>query len=165
MTTWHRPILGAMAAGALALAAAAPAQSQPDQSGVRVGVLTCHRAAGWGMIVGSSRQVRCSFEHDGRVVGYYRGHIDKLGVDVGYQDRGTLVWAVFAPTNGPPHGSLNGRYGGVTAGASLGAGAAANVLVGGFDRSISLQPLSVEGTTGVNLAAGVAGMTLHSAPA
>ena len=158
MSKLHRTILGAVAAGSLALLASAPAHAQ---SGVRVGVLTCNEASGWGLVFGSSRQVRCTFDHDGHNVARYNGHIDKFGVDIGYQSGGVLVWAVFAPTNGPPPGSLNGSYAGLTAGASVGVGAAANLLIGGLDRSISLQPLSVEGTTGVNLAAGIGALTLH----
>ena len=75
-----------------------------------------------------------------------------------------MVWAVFAPTNGPLPGSLNGHYVGATAGATVGVGASANVLVGGLDRSIALQPLSVEGKQGLNLAAGIGAMTLEYVP-
>jgi hypothetical protein len=108
--------------------------------------------------------VRCTFSHDGHDVARYRGHIDKFGVDVGYQSAGVLVWGVFSPTQGVRPGSLDGHYGGVTAGATVGVGAGANVLVGGSDRSISLQPLSVEGMTGLNLAAGIGEVTLHYVP-
>ncbi len=161
----HRPILGAMAAGALALATAAPANAQqPDQSGVRVGVLTCNEASGWGVIFGSSHEIHCTLDTNGRIVARYKGHIDKFGVDIGYQSGGVLVWAVVAPTNGAKPGSLNGNYAGVTAGAAVGVGASANVLVGGLDRSIALQPLSVEGMQGVNLAAGIGAMSLEYVP-
>jgi hypothetical protein len=158
----HRSILGALAVGAVALAVAGSASAQaPDQSGVRAGVLTCDEASGWGLVLTSSRDVNCTFSNnDGRVVAHYTGHLDKFGVDVGYHDAGVLIWGVIAPTNGPKPGSLDGTYVGVTAGATVGVGAAANVLVGGFNRSVSLQPLSVEGSTGLNIAAGVAGLTL-----
>ncbi|HXQ10492.1 MAG TPA: DUF992 domain-containing protein [Caulobacteraceae bacterium] len=161
----HRPILGAMAAGALALAAAAPANAQqPDQSGVRVGVLTCNEASGWGVIFGSSHEIHCTLDTNGRIVARYNGHIDKFGVDIGYQSGGVLVWAVVAPTSGAKPGSLNGSYAGLTAGAAVGVGASANVLVGGLDRSIALQPLSVEGMNGLNLAAGIGAMSLEYVP-
>jgi Protein of unknown function (DUF992) len=75
-----------------------------------------------------------------------------------------MVWAVFAPTEGPPPGSLDGTYGGVTASATAGVGVGANLLIGGSDRSISLQPLSVEGNTGLNVAGGIAGLRLHYLP-
>ncbi|HXQ11390.1 MAG TPA: DUF992 domain-containing protein [Caulobacteraceae bacterium] len=163
MKMLHRPILGALAVGVVALAAASSANAQaPDQSGVRAGVLSCDEASGWGLVVTSSREVNCTFSNnDGRVVAHYTGHIDKFGVDIGYHDAGVLIWGVIAPTTGPKPGSLDGTYVGVTAGATVGVGAGANLLVGGSDRSISLQPLSVEGTTGLNIAAGVAGLTLH----
>jgi hypothetical protein len=158
----HRSILGAVAACALSVGAfGAHAQ---DGSGVRAGVLTCNEASGWGMILGSTHAIHCTFERDGRILARYKGSIDKFGVDVGYQSGGVLVWAVLAPTNGPPPGSLNGHYAGITAGATVGVGATANLLVGGLDRSISLQPLSVEGQQGLNLAAGIGAMTLEYVP-
>ena len=160
----YRPVLGAITAGVLALTAAAPTQAQTDQSGVRIGVLTCNEASGWGMVFGSSHDIHCTLSTDKGVVARYKGHIDKFGVDVGYQSGGVLVWAVFAPTNGAKAGSLNGAYAGLTAGASVGVGASANLLTGGLDRSIALQPLSVEGNNGLNLAAGIGGMTLTYVP-
>ena len=161
MSILHRSILGAVAAAGLALVASAPAHAQ---SGVRVGVLTCNVASGFGLIFGSSKEVNCTFERNGRDVAHYQGHIDKFGVDIGYTAGGVMVWAVFAPTDGPPPGSLDGTYGGVTASATAGVGVGANLLVGGSDRSISLQPLSVEGNTGLNIAGGVAGLRLHYLP-
>lgn len=157
----HRPVLGAMVSGALALAAAAPAQAQ---SSVQAGWLTCDESSGWGLVLGSTTDVNCTFSQQNQVVARYKGHIDKLGVDIGYHGAGVLVWAVLAPTSAPPPSSLNGQYGGVTAGAALGVGATANVLVGGSDRTISLQPVSVEGNTGVNVAAGVSALTLNYVP-
>jgi hypothetical protein len=161
MSILHRSILGAVAAAGLALVASAPAHAQ---SGVRVGVLTCNVASGWGLVFGSSKEVNCVFSRDGRDLAHYQGHIDKFGVDVGYTAGGVMVWAVFAPTDGPPPGSLDGTYGGVTASATAGVGVGANLLIGGSDRSISLQPLSVEGNTGLNVAGGIAGLRLHYLP-
>ncbi len=161
MSILHRSILGAVAAAGLALVASAPAHAQ---SGVRVGVLTCNVASGWGLVFGSSKEVNCTFSRDGRDLAHYQGHIDKFGVDLGYTAGGVMVWAVFAPTSGPPPGSLDGTYGGITASATAGVGVGANLLIGGSDRSISLQPLSVEGNTGLNVAGGIAGLRLHYLP-
>jgi hypothetical protein len=161
MSILHRSILGAVAAAGLALVASAPAHAQ---SGIRVGVLTCNVASGWGLVFGSSKEVNCTFSRDGRDLAHYQGHIDKFGVDLGYTAGGVMVWAVFAPTSGPPPGSLDGTYGGVTASATAGVGVGANLLIGGSDRSISLQPLSVEGNTGLNVAGGIAGLRLHYLP-
>ena len=84
-------------------------------------------------------------------------------VDIGYHNGGVMAWAVFAPSELKP-GSLSGGYGGVTASATVGVGAGANLLVGGSDKSVSLQPLSLEGNTGLNLAAGVASIDLTYKP-
>jgi hypothetical protein len=132
-----------------------------SQAGVKVGTLSCNESGGWGYIVAGSHGMRCTFTGEGRVE-HYRGSISKFGVDIGYQHSGVLVWSVFASTEGPPRGALAGDYGGVTAGAAAGVGVGANALVGGFNRSFTLQPVSVEGTTGVNVAAGVGQMTLHA---
>jgi hypothetical protein len=56
---------------------------------------------------------------------------------------------------------LRGTYVGASGNASFGLGLGANVLVGGSHRTISLQPLSVEGQVGINLALGVARLTLR----
>jgi hypothetical protein len=161
MSIFKRSILGAVAAAGLALVVSAPAQAQ---SGVRVGILTCNVASGFGLIFGSSKEVNCVFSRDGRDLAHYQGHIDKFGVDVGYTAGGVMVWGVFAPSDGPPPGSLDGSYGGVTASATAGVGVGANLLIGGSNRTISLQPLSVEGNTGLNVAGGIAGLRLHYLP-
>ena len=126
---------------------------------VRIGTLTCSERGGWGYIVGGSHPMRCTFAGQGHSE-RYRGRISKFGVNIGYQGSGTLVWAVFAPSDEMPQRALTGHYGGVTGGAAIGVGAAGNALLGGFDHSIMLQPVSIEGMTGVNLAAGVGTMTL-----
>jgi hypothetical protein len=141
-----------------AVGVAVPAHAY--DGGVKVGTLTCHQAGGWGMIFGSTRSVRCIFSNGAREERYH-GSITKAGVDVGYQGSGTLVWSVIAPHNDTPRGALAGHYGGISAGAAVGVGLGANALVGGLDRSFALQPVSVEGTTGLEVAAGVGGMTLE----
>ena len=88
----------------------------------------------------------------------------KFGVDIGFTRGGILVWAVLAPTTSPAPGALAGSYGGVTASATAVVGAGANLLVGGTGNAISLQPLSIEGNTGLNVAAGVAALTLTYQP-
>ena len=91
---------------------------------------------------------------------YYTGTISKLGVDIGVTGGGIMVWLVFAPTNRPV-GGLSGNYVGGSAEASVVAGLGANALVGGSNRSVALQPLSVSGQVGLNIAAGVAGLDLR----
>jgi hypothetical protein len=141
-------------AGGLGLAASA-------QAGVKVGTLSCHEAGGWGYILGSSRALDCTFAGGGGRAEHYRGSMSKFGVDVGYQHSASLIWEVVAPNDHPARGALAGHYGGATASAAVGVGLGANVLIGGFDRSFALQPLSVKGATGVNVAAGIGELTLR----
>jgi hypothetical protein len=155
----------AVAIGAASLAAGALALGSPAQAqAVKAGTLTCNVSSGFGFIFGSSRSINCTFAPAGGAPQHYVGSIDKFGVDIGYTKGGVLVWTVVAPTTSPAPGSLNGSYGGATASATVGAGVGANVLVGGSGNSISLQPLSIEGNTGLNVAAGVAALTLTYQP-
>jgi hypothetical protein len=147
-------------AAALALSAfAMPAHA----AGVKVGVLTCNVEGGWGYILGSSKDIRCNYVPNGGAGEHYNGDISKVGVDIGFTKGGILVWDVIAPSSDLKPGALEGGYGGATASATVGLGVGANVLVGGFDKSISLQPISVEGNTGLNVAAGIGAMNLKFA--
>jgi hypothetical protein len=149
-------------AAAILAAAAFDAPAQAD--GVKVGTLSCQVSSGWGFIFGSSKDLRCEFS-PGRGWGErYVGRVSKFGVDIGYTSGGVLVWGVFAPTAGVPHGALSGDYVGATASATAGIGIGANALIGGFHRSITLQPLSVEGNSGLNVAAGIGAISLRSVP-
>jgi len=148
-----------LTAGALGLGT--PAQAQ---GGVQVGTLTCNVASGFGFIFGSSRAVNCTFAPPGGPPQHYVGSIDKFGVDIGYVAGGVLIWTVVAPTANIGPGSLAGTYVGATASAAVAVGLGANVLVGGSANSIALQPLSIQGMTGLNVAAGVAAMTLTYQP-
>ncbi len=146
-----------VAATAACLGFASPALAE---SNVKVGTLSCDVAPGVGLIITSSKALSCTFKASNGRREHYSGHIRKLGLDIGVTSGGVLVWAVFAPKSGPAKRALAGEYGGVDASASIGVGAGANLLVGGFNRSFTLQPLSVEGQTGVALAAGVASLRL-----
>lgn len=155
----HRALLVGLAAAA-SLAVAGAAQAQP--TGVKAGVLSCEVGGGWGFVFGSSKEMNCTFSSAAGYTEHYTGTINKYGVDIGYTRGGIMVWAVFAPGE-VGHGALAGNYGGVTAGAAVGVGASAHALIGGSGNNISLQPLSIEGQTGLNVAAGVAGVTLVAA--
>jgi hypothetical protein len=146
---------------ALAAAFAAPASAQ--SGGTKVGVLTCKTSTRIGLILGSHQRMRCSYAPDnGARPEYYYGYINRLGLDLGVTTGGVLAWGVVAPTEGVPHGALAGEYAGASGSATVGVGVGANALIGGSHRSFALQPLSVQGQVGVNLALGVAGLTLHS---
>jgi len=150
----------ALAAGALALSGAANAAPH----GVKVGTLTCNVASGWGFVFGSSKDLRCTFRGNRDHGEHYTGTISKFGVDIGYTEGGVLVWGVFAPSSDIRPGALEGDYAGATASATVGVGLGANVLIGGLDKSLALQPLSVEGNKGLNVAAGVGAISLKAAP-
>lgn len=141
-----------------ALAAAAPAAAQ---SRVQVGVLECRSAGAVSFVVGSVNDFGCVFQ-DGHPQRYV-ATIRRYGVDLGISGNSVLTWLVFAPSRHVGYGALSGTYVGPSAGAAVGVGLSANALVGGSDNAFSLQPLSVGGGTGLNVAAGIAGLELRPA--
>jgi len=155
-----RCIAAAFAAAFTAgLFATAPASAG---SGVNVGSLNCKVAGGSGFIFGSTKNLSCLFtRHDGTAE-RYTGEIKKYGVDIGFTDGAYMIWLVFAPGN-VKKGALAGNYAGATADVAVGLGLGANVLVGGSNDQIALQPASVEGVQGLNVAAGFGQITLKAA--
>ena len=158
-----RPV-SALAALAVATAVALPVPTlaqAPDRT--KAGMLTCDISGGIGMIIASKKEVTCMFTP--LVPGpreVYVGSITKFGLDVGATAGGEMVWQVLAPST-RKFGALAGHYAGASGEATVGAGVGANVLVGGSDRTVTLQPLSVQGQVGLNLAVGVAGLNLQPA--
>jgi hypothetical protein len=137
----------------------APPPADQDKQ-VRAGVLTCDVSAGMGLILGSQKLVSCAFAPEGPGSReHYDGSITKFGVDVGVTRGGFMVWAVFTNTVAGP-GLLAGDYFGASGEVTMAAGLGANVLVGGSHRTVALQPISVSGQTGLNLAIGVAALHL-----
>lgn len=155
--------VSALFALAIVVGTGAPAQAQ---SPVQIGLLTCQVDGAVGKILGSKRELSCIFENasaTGQPVERYAGEITRIGLDIGQTQYSDIGWGVFAvKDNGQQPGALEGTYAGLSAGVSLGAGIGANALIGGLNRSIALQPLSVETTAGVNLALGIAQLTLIS---
>jgi hypothetical protein len=139
----------------------ATGQTALSQDSLKVGRLRCDVSAGLGLIITSTQEMECEFTSTLGVKEHYFGKISKFGLDIGVTNAGVLAWDVLAPSSGPKPGALAGDYIGVTASATAAVGAGANALVGGFGRSITLQPLSLEAQTGVALAAGVAALTLR----
>jgi hypothetical protein len=139
------------------------ALSQPAfaQSGVKVGELRCEVSSGLGLIITSAKEMRCLYTSARGYREHYYGTIRKFGLDIGATRRGVLAWTVFAPTEGRRRGALAGDYVGGTASVTVGGGVGANALVGGSDRSFTLQPLSIQAQTGLDLSAGVASLTLR----
>ncbi|MDQ0394654.1 DUF992 domain-containing protein [Labrys monachus] len=135
-----------------------PAAASGAQAAVRTGTLTCDVAGGVGMVVMSSKAVSCRFTDFNGNSELYAGDVRKFGVDLGFTNGTRVVWAVFEPAVAP--GSLAGSYAGVTAEATAGLGLGANVLVGGGNGGVTLQPLSVQGQTGLNVAAGIGSLEI-----
>jgi len=128
--------------------------------GVKVGTLNCDVAGGMGFVFGSSKNLSCTYLPGSGRSENYAGTIKQWGVDIGFTSKGKLIWTVIAPTSDVAPGAVAGDYGGATAQANVGVGLGANVLVGGLDKSIALQPLSMEGSTGLNVAAGIGSISL-----
>ncbi len=140
--------------------AALGATDASAQSRTRAGVLTCNVAGGVGLILGSQKATSCVFAPRRGRSERYTGVIRKFGLDIGATQRGVITWAVFSQGSLAP-GSLAGSYVGASAEATVGAGLGANVLVGGNNRTVALQPLSVSGQTGLNFALGVGDLELR----
>jgi hypothetical protein len=155
-------IASIMSGMALGLFLATPAVAQTT---TKVGTLSCDVSAGVGMILLQKQTLRCAFTPMlGAPVDIYTGRIDEYGVALGAVQQGHLVWAVVAPVDGVPHGALAGSYAGVGGEATAGVGVGANVLIGGAGRAFSLQPVSIEGQVGVNVAGGITTVTLIAQP-
>ncbi len=150
-----------LAIGALALTSIAA----NAQNNTQVGLLSCDVSKGIGLFVVEKQALSCVFTPaNGGAPDAYTGSIDQYGIALGEVKEGHLVWGVVAPTAGLDKGALAGKYEGVGANASVGVGAGTNILVGASERAISLQPISVEGQIGINIAGGVTTVTLKAAP-
>ncbi len=157
-----RSAFAALAVLAAALTTGAgPMEAQPSR--LQVGTLTCAMSASIGFIVGSQKNVNCVFRgRPGEPEEAYTGTMTTIGLDIGITTGGVIVWTVFADTNRYA-GMLAGRYSGATAEISIAAGLGANVLVGGSNRTVALQPLSLQGQLGLDIAAGIGSLELHPA--
>ena len=150
------------AAFALAVGSVDPAAAQR----VKAGLLTCDVSAGIGFIIGSQKTVSCVFAPEpAGPQQIYSGSISKFGLDIGVTSSGVMIWGVFADSvAGPGPGFLAGDYFGATGEVTIAAGLGANVLVGGSNRTVALQPVSVDSSVGLNLAVGVAELHLRPGP-
>jgi len=136
------------------------------QSATKIGTLSCDVSGGVGLIVVEKQTMTCQFKPDqGDVINAYTGKIETFGLALGGLEKSHLIWGVIAQTNNAPVvGALAGKYVGASADAAFGPGLGANVLIGGSDNAFALQPISVEGEIGINIAAGVTNLTLAPTP-
>jgi hypothetical protein len=139
-------------------AGAASAQS------AKVGALQCHISGGTGMILMENQALDCVFKDSAGQTSHYIGRMTNVGVNIGISGPGRLVWAVLAATNNVTPGALAGDYVGAAGSVAVGAGAGGAILVGGSNKTISLQPISVSAETGLNLSAGLGNISLQYMP-
>jgi hypothetical protein len=128
---------------------------------VQAGILQCQGGQNVGFVVGSVTSLNCVFQSEGRRPEAYVATVRRIGVDLGFTEQTQFSWAVNAPEGRVGRGGLAGNYGGVGANASVGVGFGGNFLVGGPQNAYALQPISVQGQTGLNVAAGIAGIDLQ----
>ncbi|HSI40553.1 MAG TPA: DUF992 domain-containing protein [Xanthobacteraceae bacterium] len=160
-TSFTRMLLAAGLAAGTAAVAATPAAAQARRT--EVGMLECKGSASVSFIIGSRRTLTCQFKSTRGVSYPYEGTINRWGLDIGFTARNVLLWTVFAPTRAiDGRKDLTGNYAGVSGSVAVGLGVAGNALVGGSNRTIALQPFSIEGQTGVNLAVGVGDLRLRA---
>ena len=143
------------------LALLAPIASADAAPPVRAGILQCQGGQNVAFVVGSVASFECVLQSEGRRPEPYIATVRRYGVDLGFTDQTRLTWAVNAPTSRLGRGELAGSYGGVGANASIGVGGGGNFLVGGPANAYALQPISLQGQTGLNVAAGVADLELQ----
>ncbi len=149
-------LLAAAVAAVIALPGLASAQT------IRAGTLTCEGKGSIGLLIGSKEALSCTYQPaQGGPSRMYAGTISSLGISIGVTGPSVIVWGVLASSTEVPADMLTGEFVGVSADASLGLGVGAQVLVGGTAKSLVLQPLSVKGEVGVDIAAGVTGLTLR----
>ena len=145
---------------ALALTATPPVAQQPYN---RSGMLSCAMAPTIGLIVGSQQMMRCEFRPERGTPEYYSGMMSRIGLDLGVTAGGQMAWAVLVSSQVPTRWALTGTYLGGSGDIALGIGVGANLLIGGNNTSVALQPLFIEGQVGLNLALGVASLQLRPA--
>jgi hypothetical protein len=131
------------------------------QQRLQIGVLECEGGQNVGFVVGSVASLECVFQAEGRRPEAYLATVHRFGVDLGFTQQTRFSWAAYGPTRSIGRGGLAGQYGGVGANASVGVGFGGNFLLGGAANSYALQPVSVQGQTGLNVAAGIADVGLE----
>ncbi len=153
----------ALAMVAIAAAWITPARAQTP--GTNVGTLSCRMGPSIGLILGSRQKIACRYQPNGSFPAEaYVGVMKTIGLDIGITAGGAMAWGVIAPTKGPMNGALAGTYVGASGAIGVGVGVGANALFGGTGRSIALQPLSVEGSVGINLSLGVSSSHTGTGP-
>lgn len=129
---------------------------------VNLGMLVCDMSKGIGFVLIEKQKMTCEFRPIAGDNENYAGKITDYGIEIGEIKEGHLIWGVFAAAllDMQP-GALNGEYIGVDADVAAGLGVGANALIGGTGKGFILQPVSVEGEVGINIAAGIRTVSLE----
>jgi len=148
------------------LLAAIPAYAGNSTAGTKIGVLTCNSVPGSGLnlLIHSTVDLKCKFEStDGSGTEHYVGETGiGLGIDINYNLERHLIFTVFAADTARGNHKLAGKFGGAGGSATVGVGVGAQVLVGGSNRSVSLQPV-IEGSSGFGVSGGLTYLFLQAA--
>lgn len=128
-------------------------------AGTKIGTLNCKTVphSGINLLIHSTTEVKCTFNSSaGDYKERYKGETGiGLGIDINIDRKENLSYAVFSADFEAGTYQLAGKYAGGGASATVGVGAGVQVLIGGNDRSISLQPVVISGSTGGGVAGGI----------
>ncbi len=168
----HRSIFAVLGSTALVAGAAFYAQNhaeaeasaaalEPAKVSVAVGSLTCNIQGDSGFVFGTTRHLDCLFARTDGVAETYHGSIKRFGTDDGYTKDSHVLWLVFA-SGAVESGALAGDYGNSASQVEKSNGPDTQVLIDANNKQISLEPVHVKGAAGLNVASGVAEVTLQS---
>ena len=154
---------GLVLAGALLLGL--PVPDAMARGGIEIGVLTCNSVEGTrrNLLIHSTVDVTCVFKTPQGQESYTGETGIGLGVDLNWNRSETTHFVVLGGTSDTRLGahSLAGTYVGGKVSATFGVGAGAGAFVGGGSKNISLQPLAIEGSSGLGVAGGLAYLILR----
>lgn len=162
ITLCHRLLLATLA---FAATLAEPGAAEAPQSWTLVGTLDCQVDPNVGFTIAGHQSMRCLFTPNAPIPSEaYSGALNTVGQNVGISAGGVLGFAVFAPITGLSPGALAGEYVGVSGDAGIGVGAGPNVLLGGSNRTVALQPSSLQGSISLNVVTGLSLLKLRPLP-
>ena len=126
-----------------------------------MGTLTCSLSASIGLVVGSQRNVSCLFRGtSGEPDEPYTGTMTRVGLDVGLTT-GSVIFGRCSRTRTATKGCSPAPIPGRRQKCPLPLVSAPTSSSAGSNRTLALQPLSVQGQIGLDIAAGVGSLDLH----
>lgn len=140
--------------------AAIPAQQAHAGStaGTKIGTLQCKTVphSGVNLLIHSTVDVTCEFKSTAGELEHYKGETGiGLGVDLAVKSNETLGYLVFASDFKKGEYKLAGKYVGGGGSATVGAGVGAQALIGGSNKSVSLQPVVLSSSEGFGVTGGI----------